>query len=91
MLLVLARLAPPGWALAEESAPPATEALQRPRVLLIRGEHVRRRDANRIERGLAHSFDVVDGAMAVPTGAGIGVEIDEERIEALTEREAEFA
>ncbi|MEX2465787.1 MAG: o-succinylbenzoate synthase [Gemmatimonadota bacterium] len=31
-----------------------------------------------------------DGHMDVPTGAGIGVEIDEERIEALSVREAEF-
>ena len=30
--------------------------------------------------------DVVDGEMAVPTAPGIGVEIDVERIEALTER-----
>lgn len=35
-------------------------------------------------------FDVVDGAMAVPTGPGIGVEVDVERIEALTVRSADF-
>lgn len=35
-------------------------------------------------------FEVSDGEMAVPTGPGIGVEIDEERIEALTVRVAEF-
>jgi len=35
-------------------------------------------------------FEVVDGKMAVPGGPGIGVEIDEERIEALTLRQASF-
>lgn len=35
-------------------------------------------------------FEVSDGTMAVPTGPGIGVEVDEERIEALTVRVAEF-
>jgi O-succinylbenzoate synthase len=33
-------------------------------------------------------FEVVDGSMVVPTGTGIGVEIDVERIEALTVRAA---
>jgi O-succinylbenzoate synthase len=33
-------------------------------------------------------FEVHDGHMAVPTGPGIGVEIDEDRIRALTVREA---
>jgi len=36
-------------------------------------------------------FTVSDGMMAVPTGPGIGVEVDVERIEALTVRMAEFA
>ena len=35
-------------------------------------------------------FEVADGRMVVPTGPGIGVEIDEERIEMLTVREASF-
>jgi o-succinylbenzoate synthase len=35
-------------------------------------------------------FEVSDGTMAVPTGSGIGVEIDVERIEALTTRAATF-
>lgn len=35
-------------------------------------------------------FEVSNGEMAVPTGPGIGVEIDIERIEALTTREATF-
>lgn len=35
-------------------------------------------------------FEVSNGTMAVPTGAGIGVEIDVERIEALTTRVATF-
>ncbi len=35
-------------------------------------------------------FEVSNGEMAVPTGPGIGVEIDVERIEALTTREATF-
>ncbi len=35
-------------------------------------------------------FVVSDGHMAVPTGPGIGVEIDEERVEALTTRVATF-
>lgn len=34
--------------------------------------------------------EVVDGRMAVPTGPGIGVEVDVERVEALTVRTAEF-
>jgi len=33
---------------------------------------------------------VHDGTMAVPTGVGIGVEPDRERIEALTVRKATF-
>ena len=36
-------------------------------------------------------FEVHDGHMAVPTGPGIGVEVDEERVRALTVREAAFA
>jgi O-succinylbenzoate synthase len=36
-------------------------------------------------------FEVVGGEMAVPTGPGIGVEVDVERIESLTVRKAEFA
>jgi O-succinylbenzoate synthase len=36
-------------------------------------------------------FDVSDGHMTVPTGPGIGVEVDEERVEALTTRVATFA
>lgn len=36
-------------------------------------------------------FEVHDGHMAVPTGPGIGVEVDVERIEALTVRRADFA
>ena len=39
---------------------------------------------------VAPEFEVHDGLMSVPTGAGIGVEVDEERIEALTVRVAEF-
>jgi O-succinylbenzoate synthase len=35
-------------------------------------------------------FVVNDGEMAVPTGPGIGVEVDEDRIEALTTRVATF-
>jgi O-succinylbenzoate synthase len=35
-------------------------------------------------------FEVEDGAMRVPTGPGIGVEVDVERIEALTVRRATF-
>lgn len=35
-------------------------------------------------------FEVVGGEMAVPTGPGIGVEVDVERVEALTVRSAEF-
>lgn len=35
-------------------------------------------------------FEVADGEMAVPTGPGIGVEVDVERIEALTTRVAVF-
>jgi O-succinylbenzoate synthase len=35
-------------------------------------------------------FEVVDGRMAVPTGPGIGVEVDVDRIEALTVRSATF-
>jgi O-succinylbenzoate synthase len=35
-------------------------------------------------------FVVVDGEMAVPTGPGIGVEVDAERIQALTVRRADF-
>ena len=35
-------------------------------------------------------FEVADGEMAVPTGPGIGVEVDAERIEALTVRRATF-
>ena len=35
-------------------------------------------------------FEESNGEMAVPTGPGIGVEIDIERIEALTTREATF-
>jgi len=35
-------------------------------------------------------FEVSNGEMAVPTGPGIGVKIDVERIEALTTREATF-
>jgi len=35
-------------------------------------------------------FEVHDGTMAVPTGVGIGVEPDRERIEALTVRKATF-
>ncbi len=35
-------------------------------------------------------FEVADGEMAVPTGPGIGVEVDIERIEALTTRVATF-
>lgn len=35
-------------------------------------------------------FEVRDGHMAVPTGPGIGVEVDVDRIEALTVRRAEF-
>lgn len=35
-------------------------------------------------------FEVADGVMAVPTGPGIGVDIDEERIGSLTTRVATF-
>jgi O-succinylbenzoate synthase len=35
-------------------------------------------------------FEVEDGHMAVPTGPGIGVELDRERIETLTTRKVEF-
>jgi len=35
-------------------------------------------------------FEVEDGTMAVPTGPGIGVEVDVERIEALATRIATF-
>lgn len=35
-------------------------------------------------------FTVVDGTMRVPTGPGIGVAVDTERVEALTVRSAEF-
>lgn len=35
-------------------------------------------------------FEVVDGEMAVPTGPGIGVEVDVERVESLTVRAATF-
>jgi O-succinylbenzoate synthase len=35
-------------------------------------------------------FEVHDGHMRVPTGPGIGVEPDRERIEALTVRKATF-
>jgi L-alanine-DL-glutamate epimerase-like enolase superfamily enzyme len=36
-------------------------------------------------------FDVVDGCMHVPTGPGMGVEVDVERVQALTVRKAVFA
>lgn len=36
-------------------------------------------------------FEVHDGHMAVPTGPGIGVELDMERIDALTTRKVEFS
>lgn len=36
-------------------------------------------------------FEMVEGEMVVPTGPGIGVEVDRERIEALTVREEVFA
>jgi O-succinylbenzoate synthase len=36
-------------------------------------------------------FVVADGCMQVPTGAGTGVEVDVERVQALTVRRAEFA
>ena len=39
---------------------------------------------------VAPEFEVVDGEMAVPTAPGIGVEVDVERIEALTVRQASF-
>jgi O-succinylbenzoate synthase len=44
------------------------------------------------ERDIVHpEFEVgPDGHMAVPTGIGIGVEVDEERVEALTVRESTF-
>jgi len=43
------------------------------------------------ERDIVHpEFEVRDGTMAVPTGPGIGVEPDRERIEALTVRKATF-
>jgi O-succinylbenzoate synthase len=35
-------------------------------------------------------FDVVDGCMHVPTGTGMGVEVDVERVHALTVRKAVF-
>jgi O-succinylbenzoate synthase len=35
-------------------------------------------------------FEVTDGRMAVPRGPGIGVEVDVERIRALTVRVASF-
>ena len=35
-------------------------------------------------------FEVVDGQMVVPTGPGMGVEIDRERVARLTVREASF-
>jgi o-succinylbenzoate synthase len=37
---------------------------------------------------VAPEFEVRDGAMAVPTGPGIGVDVDVDRVEALTVREA---
>ena len=40
---------------------------------------------------VAPEFDVVDGCMRVPTGPGIGVEVDVDRVRALTVREAAFA
>ena len=36
-------------------------------------------------------FEVADGHMAVPTGPGIGVELDMDRIESLTTRRVEFS
>jgi O-succinylbenzoate synthase len=36
-------------------------------------------------------FDVVDGCMRVPTGPGSGVDVDVERVEALTVRQAAFS
>jgi O-succinylbenzoate synthase len=36
-------------------------------------------------------FEVEDGHMAVPTGPGIGVELDMDRIESLTTRRVEFS
>lgn len=36
-------------------------------------------------------FEVADGEMQVPTGPGIGVEVDVERIEALTTRKSTFS
>jgi O-succinylbenzoate synthase len=36
-------------------------------------------------------FEVHDGHMAVPTGPGIGVELDMERIDALATRKVEFS
>jgi O-succinylbenzoate synthase len=36
-------------------------------------------------------FEVEEGLMSVPSGPGIGVEVDEDRIEALTVRVAEFS
>jgi O-succinylbenzoate synthase len=42
-------------------------------------------------RDIVHpEFEIADGELAVPTGPGIGVEIDTERIRALTVRTAEF-
>ena len=35
-------------------------------------------------------FEVANGEMQVPTGPGIGVEVDVDRIEALTTRKATF-
>ena len=39
---------------------------------------------------VAPEFEVAGGEMTVPTGAGIGVEVDLERVEALTVRRATF-
>ncbi len=39
---------------------------------------------------VAPEHEVVDGRMAVPSGPGIGVDVDEERIETLTTRKAVF-
>jgi O-succinylbenzoate synthase len=36
-------------------------------------------------------FEVVDGCMRVPTGPGLGVEVDVDRIEALTVRQVAFS
>jgi O-succinylbenzoate synthase len=40
---------------------------------------------------VAAEFDVVDGCMQVPSGPGSGVEVDVDRVRALTVREAVFA